>query len=268
MVDVVCSEVPRAGSRVHADVTIRAGGSAVNAAVAAASAGGAATVYGRIGDDAAGDLVIAELGAHGIAQHLARDPQLPTGAAVAFSGPTVVATRGANSRFASADVPEEIEADALLVSGFALFQSGSAEAARLAVERFTGRWIGIDVASPRLALAARDANLPTAGRETVLFATAEEARAMTDADAEEAAQSLAETFSIACVKLAEQGALAAAGGRLERRRAPRVARHSPFGAGDAFAGAFLVALARGNPVGDALERGCRAGADLANRSSE
>jgi sugar/nucleoside kinase (ribokinase family) len=269
MVDVVCSELPRSGSRVHADVTIRAGGSAVNAALAAAAARGAATVYGRIGNDAAGDLVLAELAAHGIARHLPRDPQLPTGVAVAFSGPTVVATRGANSRFASAEVPEEIDADALFVSGFALFQSGSADAATLAIERFTGRWIGIDVASVS-APGARGARRRPSHRRSRHGHLRHGRRGASD-DRCRRGGGRAESgrkFSIACVKLAEEGALAAAGGRLERRRAARVARHSPFGAGDAFAGALLVALARGNSVGDALERGCRAGADVANRSSD
>ena len=167
MVDVACDELPTAGSRVHADVMLRAGGSALNAARAAASAGAAATVIGRIGSDPAGDLVLAELGAVGISAHLARDAELPTGTAVAFPGPTVVATRGANSRFAVDDVPDAIDANALLVSGFALFQEGSAEAATLAIDRFTGDLVGIDVASPKLASVARTANIGTARRSVV-----------------------------------------------------------------------------------------------------
>jgi sugar/nucleoside kinase (ribokinase family) len=263
MVDVACDELPTAGDRVHADVAMRVGGSAVNAARAAASAGAAVTVVGRIGRDPAGDFVVTELGATGVAVHLARDAELPTGAAVGFPGPTVVATRGANARFAVDDVPDAIEANALFVSGFALFQSGSADAAALAIDRFTGRWIGIDVASPPLAVIARNSEIATAGRETVIFATAAEAHAMTGAKAEEAAYELASRFSVACVKLGEEGALAVSGGDLERRRGDRVTRRSPFGAGDAFAGALLVALAAGSPLGRALDLACGAGADAA-----
>ena len=264
MVDVVCSEMPDAGARIHANVSVRAGGSAVNAAVAAAARGASATVVGRIGRDPAGDLVLAELAGQGIEATLARDPDLPTGAAVAFAGPSVVATRGANARFAVGDVPEAIDADALFVSGFALFQSGSTAAASTAVERFAGAWVGIDVGSPDLAAAARDAEILTAGRETVLLATAEEARAMTGAEPEEAAHALASRCSVACVKLGEDGAIAVAGDHLERRRADR-ARQSAFGAGDAFAAVFLVALASGDPLGRALERACDAGARAAAR---
>jgi sugar/nucleoside kinase (ribokinase family) len=67
------------------------------------------------------------------------------------------------------------------------------------------------------------------------------------------------------VKLGEDGALAVAGGLEERRRAKRVERRSPFGAGDAFAGAFLVALSAGHALGTALDKACAAGARSAAR---
>lgn len=263
MLDVACDELPTAGERVHADVTIRAGGSAVNAARAAVSAGAEVTLVGRIGTDPAGDVVLRELGLTRIKPYLARDAELPTGTVVAFPGPTVVATRGANAGFAAEDVPDSIDADVLFVSGFALFQGGSADAAAHAIDRFTGRWIGIDAASPPLAVIARDSEIVAAGRDIVIFATAAEAKAMTGAKPVEAAQELASRFSVACVKLGKEGAIAVSGGKLERRRGERARRRSPFGAGDAFAGAFLVALAVGSPLGQALERACSAGADAA-----
>jgi 2-dehydro-3-deoxygluconokinase len=266
MVDVTCSEPSRPGARVHADIALRAGGSAVGAAFAAAEAGASATVVGRIGADAAGDLVLSQLAVAGVAAELVRDRDRPTGMAVAFPGSTVVAARGANAGFASEDVPDVVEGDALLVSGFALFQAGSSEAAAAAIERFTGAWIGIDVASPALAATARDADVPTTAAKTVLLATAEEARAITGAGPAEAARALGSRFAVACVKLGEDGALAVAGGLDERRRAKRVERRSPFGAGDAFAGAFLVALSAGHALGSALDEACAAGARSAARS--
>jgi 2-dehydro-3-deoxygluconokinase len=261
MVDVVCAELPAPGERVHSDVLVRPGGSAVNAAFAAAEAGATATVVGRVGSDATGDLIAAALMERGVVARLARDPELPTGAAVALGGATVVAQRGANARLSPEDVPDELAAaDALFVSGFALLQSGSAAGARAALERFGGRWAGIDLASPRLAVRADDE--VTSGA-TVVFATADEARALTGAAPEEAARVLSARFAVACVKLGADGAVAAADGAVERRSAARVERRSPFGAGDAFAGAFLVALANGAPLGAALELACEAGARAA-----
>jgi ribokinase len=268
MVDVVCSKLPPPNGRVHAEVSMRAGGSAVNAAAAAAASGASAAVVGRVGSDQAGELVAAELEELGIEAHLARDHELPTGTAVSLgtdpSSPSVVANRGANARLSPEDIPDPLEADALFVSGFALFQEGSSEAARTALDRFAGAWAGIDVSSPPLAAAARDVDFGDAGRRRiVVLATADEARAMTGEEPEEAARVLANRFSVACIKLGEQGALAAAGHQVERRAVDPVARRSPFGAGDAFGAVLLIALAVGEPLGRALDLACTAGARAA-----
>lgn len=260
MVDVLCAELPPAGSRVHADVSIRAGGTAVNAAIAAAEAGAAATVIGRVGSDPSADLVAAALAERGIAGQLARDPELQTGATVAL-GDSVVAHRGANARLSLDDIPETLAADVLLVSGFALLQRGSADAAKAALGRFAGRWAAVDAASPNLVADARAEEL--AADANVILATADEARALTGAEPEAAARALAPHFEIACVKLGEDGAIAVRGDHIERAAAGRVDRRAAFGAGDAFAGALLVALARDDSLERALRVACEAGARAA-----
>jgi ribokinase len=264
MVDVLCAELPQPGRRVHADITVRAGGSAVNAAKCASGLGAAATVVGRIGSDRAGDLIRESLLADGIDAQLGRDEDLPTGVAVALGvcdAAGIVAARGANAALSEDDVPDPLAGDALVVSGFALFQESSAEAARAGLRRFTGEWAGVDLASPRLAAQADMTDIDA----RVVFATADEAKAVTGADPEDAALQLAEHFAIACIKLGEGGAVAAQGGRLERASAPTVRERSPFGGGDAFAAALLVALGRGEPLQTALEQACEAGAHTAAR---
>jgi ribokinase len=261
MVDVLCAELPPDGARVHAAVVIRAGGTAVNAAMAAAAAGADATVVGRVGSDPSAELVSAALAERNVVGQLARDPELPTGVAVAL-GSSVVAHRGANAQLSPEDIPERLDADALLVSGFSLFQTGSRAATRAALERFSGRWAAVDLASPKLA----DLELATGAH--VVLATAEEARAVTGSEPEEAARALASRFELAVVKLGEEGAIAARGDRLERAAAEPVERGSAFGAGDAFAGALLVALMRDDSLERALELACEAGARAAATQSE
>jgi ribokinase len=260
MVDVVCAQLPASGTRAHAEVSVRAGGSAVNAATAAAEAGALAIVVGRVGSDPAADLVEADLRGRGVEAHLGRDGERTTGAAVALGADTVVAHRGANATFSPDDVPDPLEGDALLVSGFVLFQEGSSHAGTAALERFRGDWKGLDLASPKLAAAAE----PGIDDANVVLATAEEALAVTGAAPERAARSLAARFEVACVKLGEAGAIAVQGEQVERCAAQPVPRRSPFGAGDAFGAVFLVALARGQPVGRALELACQAGARAAS----
>jgi ribokinase len=74
---------------------------------------------------------------------------------------------------------------------------------------------------------------------------------------------LADRFGIGCVKLGRDGAIAVRGHETQQRRAAPVFRETPFGAGDAFAGTLLVALAANESLGDALERACNAGARAA-----
>ncbi len=259
MVDVLCGEPTPAG-RVHAQITVRAGGSAVNAAIAASRAGAAATVVGRVGADPSGELVLAALEREDVEAKLARDPDLTTGVAIAL-GSSVVAHRGANAALGRDDVPDPLDADALLVSGFALFQPGSADAGWAALERFRGTWSAVDVASPGL---AEHADVERLARSAgVLLVTNDEARVLTGTDGDAAATQLARRFRVACVKLGEAGAVAAGGRELVRAASPRVEERSPFGAGDAFAAALLVALATNLTLATALERACDAGARAA-----
>jgi sugar/nucleoside kinase (ribokinase family) len=260
LVDVISERAPTAETRVHAPVAIRAGGSAANAAVWAAALGATATAVGRVGADPTGDLVERVLIDRGIDAHLARDRELPTGVAVAL-GAAVVAAPGASAQLAPEDIPDRLTGDSLLVSGFSLFQAGSAAGARAALERFEGRWVAVDLASPRLA-AASDLDELCSGANVVL-ATADEARAVTGSEPEEAAMELAARFGLACVKLGEEGAVTAEGNHVVRARVDAVARRSRFGAGDAFAAALLVSLANGQSIDEALEAACATGARAA-----
>src|SRR5919201_4396262 len=77
----------------HAPVTIRAGGSPINAALAATNLGWNATVVARVGDDPAAALLTAALDEAGIMPRFAIDPELSTGCFVQL-GDRIVADRG------------------------------------------------------------------------------------------------------------------------------------------------------------------------------
>jgi len=231
MVDVVTGELPSRGERAHAPVALRAGGSSVNAALVARELGADVQLVGRVGSDPAADLVVAALQRAGVDMCVARDDERPTGTAIAL-GDAVVADRGANARLSPDDLPTPLAGDAMLVSSFALFQEGSRDAARAALERFEGEWTAVDLASPRLARGDFDAR--------VVFATKEESKAI---------PRLRDRFEIVCLK-DDYG----------------VERTSPFGAGDAFAAAFLVAVADGAEIDEALQRATASAASAARGS--
>ena len=269
MVDV------RATGRGHdARVSVAPGGSAANAAVWAASRGADATAVGRVGDDPGGRMIGDELRRRGVVAELAVDGGARTGTVVVegdfatgrcLAPRAVLADRGANARFSLDDLPDAIEADAVLVSGYLLLHADTSAAARAAIERATGAgWVAVDAASASLLEASGAERFfeLTAGADAVL-ANEDEARVLTRAEPEQAARALGRRYRLVCVKRGPAGAIACLDGHVERASAPAAAAAGAFGAGDAFAAGLLVALARDAGLADALAAGCRCGAQAA-----
>ncbi|MGH3002047.1 MAG: PfkB family carbohydrate kinase [Gaiellaceae bacterium] len=123
------------GAAVHGAVRVRAGGTAVNAALAARAIGASAAVVGRIGADAAGRIVREELAAAGVEAWLVEDPALPTGTFLE-AGEAVAADRGASGALAPGDLPERIEAGVVIVSVYA-----PEPVARAAVRQAEAEWV-------------------------------------------------------------------------------------------------------------------------------
>ena len=164
----------------------------------------------------------------GVEPLLARDAEARTGCVVVVGGNSIVADPGASARLAPDDLPATLEAGAVLVSGYSLLQSGPEAAARAALERARTDNLAVDVASARLLAAfGVDRFLEATARAGILLANAEEARALTGLDADEAAVALAQQYRVVCVKLGRAGAVAAIGGgdRAGRRGARRRRRH-------------------------------------------
>jgi len=205
--------------RRHAPIVVRAGGTAVTAALSARRAGAAVVVAGRVGADVAGESIRAELARAGVDARLAVDEELPTGTYVEL-GPAAVVSRGANSRLVPADVPE-LGIDAVLVSGYVVAHDDTLPAGRHALS-LAAPWravTAVPIAGPDFAARARGAN--------VLFANAAEAGLAGQA------------YEIVCVTHGAEGATVTREGSTE---------HVPptgdagTGAGDAFAGAYLAGL--------------------------
>ncbi len=230
LVDVVAD-----GSGHDARIRLRPAGSAFNAAVAAAAAGADATVVGTVGDDAAGRMIVAELATHGVTAEVTVASG-STGTFLLASGEIRV-DRGVAHDLV---LPERIEADAVLVSGYV---PGAAEA----LARADAPWVALD--------AARLAELPAGGN--VVLASEDW---LGGRDPERAARHLAEERRLSCVTLGARGAIAVMGDRVERAQPKRAAADAP-GAGDAFAGTLLVGLARGDDLAAALTEAARAALD-------
>lgn len=268
MLDIrVDAEALKRGGDVHGRVLLQPGGTSANAAVWAAWAGAAARVLGRIGDDLQGRTVRAALEERGVDAALVVDAEAPTGTMLVVHEPgerSMVADRGANAQMAPDGLPETIDADAVLVSGYLLLQEPGHDAAVAALARARAGVVAVESASwPLLESYGADRFLQdTSGVNTVL-ANEREAEVLTGRRGLEAAASLGDRYRIAAVKMDRRGAALCLDGRVIRAPAESIDEVDPTGAGDAFDGVLLTMLGSGADPEEALARACHAGALVA-----
>jgi ribokinase len=242
MIDVVV-----AGRDHDAVARFAPGGTAANAAAWAASLGAHSVAVGAVGDDAGGRFLRSELEHRGVEPLLVVDGGARTGIFVLADGELHV-DRGANATLEPSALPVLPEADAVLVSGYLPPDTLAA-----ALDLARAGWVMVD--------GAQLAELPEGGNAVV--ANERQARALTGAEAEDALRMLAERYRLACVTLGARGAVAVLDGEIERAEPAERALQEGPGAGDAFAAALLVTLARGRSLAEALADGCRCGAEAA-----
>jgi sugar/nucleoside kinase (ribokinase family) len=263
-VDVAAGEI-RPGGATHGKVAVRPGGSGTNAAVWAVSRGAGAWLHGRVGGDASGELIATALERRGVEGRLVVDAETPTGTAVVLRDGrrrSIVADPGASGRLRPEDLPDRLVAASLLVSGYLLLQETSEPAARAALERSAASHVAVDAASADLLSAFGREEFFEATREvTLLLGGPGEARFLTGRSGREAARRLSARYPVVVVRQGRRGALLAREGLVTHAPAPRVRERDPLGAGDAFAGVLLGALALGRSPETAVREACRAGAE-------
>jgi ribokinase len=267
-VSVEAGELERGGD-VHGQVTVRPGGGGANAAVWAAHAGARVRFHGRVGTDAPGRILAEALGERGVDVALARDPEVSTGSILVVRQEgkrSMVADRGANARLTPADLPDRLDAEAVLLSGYLLFHPGSEAAARGTLARADAAHVAVDAASwPLIRDYGVERFIEATSAATMLLANEDEANTLAPGSAEEAARHLSARYRHSVVKLDGGGALLGAEGEVIRAAGPQVRPIDPTGAGDAFAGVLLAALTSGGELADALARAADAAATVVGR---
>jgi ribokinase len=228
----------------HAPVDVRAGGSAVNAARAAAALGRVPAVVGCVGDDGLGRWLRDELAREGMEARLAVARGMRTGRVVA-AGDAIVAERGANSAFSADDVGV-LDAPAVLLSGYQLFRDDSGAATSVGLE--AEAVVAVDLGSARIV----ESYGPDRVRSLVR-------RADVVLGNEDALHSVGDVSGPLTVTTLGAGGARAAGVTV---RPERVFERRLLGAGDAFAAGFLLELAAGAAVRDCLAAGSAAVAKL------
>ncbi len=263
-VSVHAGELARGGD-VHGGVLVRPGGTVANAAVWAARAGASVRLHAAVGDDDAGSFFEHALAARGVTPVLTRVGSARTGAmlvVVEEGERSMVADRGANARLTAADLPEEIDCGALLVSGYTLLDDATTAAGVAALQRTRAEHVAVDAASwPLIRERGPGRFLSDAEGATLLLANEKEAEILGGAD--DPALRLAKRFQVVVVKRGPRGALVARGDRTDEVASPEVQERDGTGAGDAFDGVLLARLALGDDLLEATAAACRSGATAA-----
>ncbi|HEY0485658.1 MAG TPA: PfkB family carbohydrate kinase [Mycobacteriales bacterium] len=273
---VVPSGPLRRGSDTNAEIRLTGGGQAANTAAWLATVGADVTFACRVGDDPAGQGLLAELRDGGVRLAATVDPDAPTGTVVVLADPggerTMLPDRGANDRLTEADVEAALDgAGHLHLSAYTLLGAGSRAAARHALATARGRGLrtSVDVASGALLADAGTERVLgwLAGTVDLVLANADEAAVLTGhTDPYAAALALAGADRAAVVKRGADGAVWAEHGEVVAVPAPAVAIVDTTGAGDAFAAGLLAALATGEGPVEALYAGVRLGSEVAARA--
>lgn len=272
---------PFAGPLRHAG-SLRLGiaGAESNLAVGVARLGGSAAWIGRVGNDEFGHLVHNTIRGEGVHAVVVTDPSAPTGLMLKESRtPHVTRVQyyraaSAGSRLDVEDLDESVITDThfLHVTGITTALSDSARAAvhaAVSMARAAGVRISLDV-NHRTALASAE-QAAHAARELlpdvdVLFVTEEEAALLVSAQVT-AQGPAAQAGALAqlgpanvVVKRGAEGAVAVAGAAVHTQAPVPVTQVDAVGAGDAFASAYLLSLAREETVELALAAAARSGA--------
>ncbi|WP_338491936.1 sugar kinase [Streptomyces sp. SJL17-4] len=252
-------------------------GAEATVAIGVSRLGHPAAWTGRVGEDAAGAMVLAGLRAEGVDVTAARtDPAAPTGLMLRERRTAdrlrVSYYRAglAGSRLAPEDLDEAqlTGARVLHVTGITPALSESARAAvehAVALARAAGVTVSFDVNHrERLWSRAEAADvlarlLPCAD---IVFAGPEEAALLVDEDTpERMARALTRLGPAqAVLKLGADGALAVADGELHVQPAVPVTAVDPVGAGDAFVSGYLAAVLDGAQVAERLRLAALSGA--------
>jgi sugar/nucleoside kinase (ribokinase family) len=252
------------GGDVHGTVSVQPGGTSANAAVWAVWDGAEARVHGGVGADLPGRLLAEALRDRGVKIHLTPYPDVATGTMLVMHEAgerSMVADRGANARLGAEELPGMLVCGAVLVSGYLLLHDDTHATAVAAMERAVAPLVAVDAASwPLVESFGVPRFFEATSRATVVLANEREARTLTGLEEEDAARALGERFPVAAVKLGARGAVAVVDGVVYRVPGQPIQEVDPTGAGDAFDGVLLGALARGAAADEALARAAHAGA--------
>jgi sugar/nucleoside kinase (ribokinase family) len=273
--DLLLDVLVRRGATVDRPVVgidIQPGGAAANVAAWLGQQGLAAGVVGVVGEDFAGEMLLADLRQRGIIRAIACLTDKQTGILLldqdASGAVQPHARRGANDALLAPATPAQdmllAAADWLHVTAYAFYATASRRPVleAMAAARRRGSQVSLDLGAPHLVRHIGEEAYLALTREAapdVLLANEAEASLLAG-PANDALEFLGTLAPLAIIKRGRAGCSVLAGATRSDWSALAAAEVEPLGAGDAFAAGLIGALQGGANLKTAIEAGLRLGA--------
>jgi len=252
------------GVETRATISTQGGGAAANVASWLSVSGTPTYLIARVGDDAAGQTVLAELDKYGVEHSQTMIPDVNTGVVIvlvdALGERTMFPDSGANSGLSLADLPPLDEITAVYLSGYPLVNPKSREGALDILRAVKERGLSV-IFDPSTVGVLLEVGLSQV-REwlalvDVVILNEEEAHFLSGKkNPIEAAAELLKSTPLVVIKRGGNGALAQArGSSVVQISAIEAVVVDTTGAGDAFAAGFILVWANGGELVDALNNG-------------
>jgi len=252
------------GLETRAKISTQGGGAAANVASWLAFNKTPSYLVTRVGDDSAGQTLLAELDTYGVEHSSLIIPNMNTGVVVVIVGRegerTMFPDSGANAGLGLSDLPDLSQFSAVYLSAYSLINTQSRAGVLQIIEaiRTAGLRIILDPATVGVLMevGVSAANEWLNFIDTIIL-NEEESHFLTGKDNPiDAAAKLLEHVNTVVIKRGSNGALAQSrGDQLIQVEAQKTTVINTTGAGDAFAAGFIKVWADSGPLIDALESG-------------
>ena len=252
------------GVETRATISTQGGGAAANVASWLSVSGTPTYLIARVGDDTAGQTVLAELDKYGVEHSQTMIPDVNTGVVIvlvdALGERTMFPDSGANSGFSLADLPPLDEITAVYLSGYPLVNPKSREGALDILRAVKERGLSV-IFDPSTVGVLLEVGLSQVHEwlalVDVVILNEEEAHFLSGKkNPIEAAAELLKSTPLVVIKRGGNGALAQArGSSVVQISAIEAVVVDTTGAGDAFAAGFILVWANGGELVDALNNG-------------
>jgi sugar/nucleoside kinase (ribokinase family) len=231
--------------------TMVSGGSAANTAYATAKLGVDTAYVGLVGTDDYGDFYIKDLEQSGVRPIVSKSSDSSTGVALTFVSQDGERTFATNLGAALGLNPSLLKEedfksyDYVHIEGYLVYNQPLVEAI-FNIAEANGLKTSIDLASYNVVVENKDFMTSLCKRANIIFANQDEAFALTNLDADFAAEEISSYCDIAVVKMGERGSIISTKDEIIILDADAGRKKiDTTGAGDMYAGGFLAALCQG-----------------------